>query len=60
MPSVTSSPDAMLCAEAALQALSLGMYFGRVPDLRLVRLDDYLAHGYDILVAMMEQGKLTC
>ena len=67
MPSVTSSPDAMLCAEVALQALGLAAEMqirtrgwvknGPITDLRLVRLDDYLAYGFDILVAMMEQGK---
>merc|ERR1719201_995812 len=48
----------MLCAEVALQALGI-VHFGviDVTDVRLVRLDDYLAYGFEILVAMMEQSK---
>merc|ERR1719387_147676 len=46
----------MLCAEVALMKLAFVDSIA-VTDLRLVRLDDYLAYGFDILVAMMEQDK---
>eukprot|EP00930_Biecheleria_cincta_P067357 TRINITY_DN5389_c0_g1_i1.p1 TRINITY_DN5389_c0_g1~~TRINITY_DN5389_c0_g1_i1.p1 ORF type:complete len:508 (-),score=98.38 TRINITY_DN5389_c0_g1_i1:202-1725(-) len=55
MPSLTSSPECLLCAEIGLQCFTPD----KVPlkDVRVVRVDDYLSLGHDILKAMIEKNK---
>eukprot|EP00931_Biecheleriopsis_adriatica_P049684 TRINITY_DN28743_c0_g1_i2.p1 TRINITY_DN28743_c0_g1~~TRINITY_DN28743_c0_g1_i2.p1 ORF type:complete len:476 (-),score=78.02 TRINITY_DN28743_c0_g1_i2:67-1494(-) len=55
MPSLTSSPECLLCTEVGLQAFCpTGI---PLKDVRVVRVDDYLSLGHDILRAMIEKGK---
>merc|ERR1719223_1098295 len=55
LPSVTSSPECLLCAELGLQCLCLPEMPKR--DLRVVRIDDYFSEGDAVLCKMMESGK---
>ena len=59
LPSTTSSPGSLLCAEVGLGCLGhasnvCSEFSG---TLCAVRLDDYLLHGHAILLAMVEQNK---
>lgn len=55
MPSLTSSPECLLCTEVGLQAFCAA----GVPmkDVRIVRVDDYQSVGHKILAAMIEKDK---
>ena len=55
MPSLTSSPECLLCAEMSLYLAGLGI--GPEENLRWIRIDDYLHHGDKIVVAMLEEDK---
>mmetsp|Transcript_133685 Transcript_133685/g.260313 ORF Transcript_133685/g.260313 Transcript_133685/m.260313 type:complete len:691 (-) Transcript_133685:205-2277(-) len=55
MPSMSSAPEFLMCAEVGLQFLNAPhMPMG---DVRVVRIDDYMRQGEAVLVAMMEGGK---
>lgn len=55
MPSMSSAPEFLMCAEVGLQFLHApGMPKG---DVRVVRIDDYMQQREAVLVAMMEGGK---
>jgi hypothetical protein len=56
LPSISSSPESMAIAEVTLQSMGfIGNFASDV--LHVVRVDDWLAYGDTILVAMVEAGK---